>query len=104
MRHTHTPHTDGTVLYRPLLPLLLLLLRQQIPQRQIVDNVLHVLDPIFETIAFPAQYVVLQIEDLEAGMDVLDELIDEQRTFVVAERDGIARETSLQTCQDREWG
>jgi hypothetical protein len=74
---------------------LFLLLWQQVPQRQIVHDILNVLDPVLEPIAPTAQAVVLEVENLEACMQVLNELVDQQRTLVVAESDSIASEAGL---------
>lgn len=63
--------------------LLLLLLRQKIPQRQVIHNILNVLDPVLEPVTAAAQAVVLQIENLEAGEQILHELVDQQGTLVV---------------------
>lgn len=71
------------------------LFRDQVAQREIIDNILDILHSVLESIAPPAQDVVLQVEDLEACEDVLDELIDENRSLIIAESDGIARKTSL---------
>jgi hypothetical protein len=73
----------------------LLLFWHQVPQRQIVHDILDILDPVLEPIATAAQTVVLEVEDLEASVQVLDELVDQQRTLVVAEGDSIASETCL---------
>lgn len=75
----------------------LLLLGQQIPQREIVHNILHILDPVLQSITAAAQAVVLQVEDLEASKEVLDELIDEERTLVVTKSDRVACKASLST-------
>jgi hypothetical protein len=73
----------------------LLLLRHQVPQRQIIHDVFDIFDPVLQTIATASQTVVLEVEDLEACMQVLDELIDQQRTLVIAEGDSITSETCL---------
>jgi hypothetical protein len=78
-----------------LLLLLLALLRHQVPQRQIVHHIFDVLDPVLQPIAAAAQAIVLEVEHLEARMQVLDELVDEQRTLVVTESDGIACKAGL---------
>jgi hypothetical protein len=74
---------------------LLLLLRHQIPQRQIVHHILHILDPVLQPIAATPQAIVLQVENLEASVQILDELIDEQRALVVAESDSVTCKTCL---------
>jgi hypothetical protein len=62
---------------------LLLLLRHQIPQREIIHDILHILDPVLQPVAAAAQAVVLEVEDLETSMQVLDKLVDEQWTLVI---------------------
>ena len=79
---------------RPLL-LLLALLGQQVPQRQIVDNVLHILDSVLQSVAAAAQAIVLEVEDLETRVQVLDELVDEKRTLVITKSDGVTCKTCL---------
>lgn len=85
--------------------LLFSLLGDEISQRQIVDNILHIFDPVFEAVATTAQTVVLEIEHLEAGVQILDKLVDQKRTLVVTKRDSIACKTCLSllmkisTCQ-----
>lgn len=76
----------------------LLLLRQQIPQRKIIHNILHILDSVLETIAAAAQAVILQIQNLEAGEQVLHELVDQYGTLVVTKRNSIACQSSLCKC------
>jgi hypothetical protein len=71
------------------------LLRQQIPQREIVHNILHILDPVLESITAAAQAVVLEVEDLESREQVLDKLVDENGTLIVTERDGVAGKARL---------
>jgi hypothetical protein len=71
------------------------LLRQQVPQREIVHYILHVLDPVLEPIAAAAQAVVLEVEDLESRKQVLDKLVDENGTLIVTERDGVAGKARL---------
>jgi hypothetical protein len=56
---------------------LLLLLRHQIPQRQIIHDVLDILDPVLQAIATATQAVVLEVEHLEPSVQVLDELVDQ---------------------------
>lgn len=76
-------------------PHLLLLLRHQVPQRQIIHHILHILDPVLQPVAATSQAVVFQVKNLEASMQVLDELVDEQRALVVAERDSITCKACL---------
>jgi len=63
---------------------LLLLLRHQVPQREVVHDILHVLDPVLQPVAAAAQAVVLEVENLKASVQILDELVDEERALVVA--------------------
>lgn len=48
----------------------------QIPQGQIIDDILDLLDIVLDAIAPPSQRIILQVQDLEAGVDILDELAD----------------------------
>lgn len=73
----------------------LLLFGQQIPQRKIIDDILHILDPVLEPVTPTAQAVVLQVQDLEASKQILDKLIDQQRALVVTKSDGVACKTRL---------
>lgn len=61
-----------------------LVLWQQAAQAQIVDHILNFLDAVLDAVAALPQRVVLEVEDLEAGVDVFDELCDLQGTAVVA--------------------
>jgi hypothetical protein len=56
---------------------LFLFLRHQVPQRQIIDNVFDILDPVLQAIAAAAQAVIFEVEHLEASVQVLDKLVDE---------------------------
>lgn len=75
--------------------LVLRLLLDQVPQREIIDDVLHILDAVLDGIAPLTQGIVLQIQDLEAGVEILDELVDEQRPLVVAHGDRVAGKAGL---------
>ena len=78
-----------------LLSSCLLLLGQQVPQRKIIHNILHILNPVLEPVTTPAQAVVLQVENLEASKQILDELVDQKGTLVVTKCNGIACKTRL---------
>jgi hypothetical protein len=75
---------------------LLGLLWHEVPQRQIVDDILHVLDPVLEPIAAAAQAVVFEVENLESREQVFDKLVDENGTLVVAKCDGVACKSRLE--------
>lgn len=62
----------------------LLILRQQTPQTKIVHHILDLLDAVLNPVTALPQRVVLEVEDLEAGVHVFDELRDLQRAAVVA--------------------
>jgi hypothetical protein len=66
--------------------LLRLLCRDQIPQRQIVHHILDLLDGILDGIHPLPQDVVLEVEHLEPGMQVLDEPANLHRHGGVAQR------------------
>lgn len=61
-----------------------LVLRKQSTQAQVIDHILNLLDAVLDAITTLPQRIVLEIEYLEAGMDVLDELRNLQRSTVVA--------------------
>jgi len=65
--------------------LLHLVSREEVPQRQIIDNILHLLDSILDRVDPLPQDVVLEVEHLEAGVEVLDEGADPHRQLRVAE-------------------
>ena len=75
-----------------------LVFRRQPSQTQIVHHILHFLDPILDAITALPERVVLQVQDLEARVDVLDELADLQRPAIVSQRDRVARKASLKKC------
>jgi hypothetical protein len=87
-------HAHRNIL-RTLLLLLLALLGYQVSQREIVHYILHILDPVLQPVAAAAQAVVLEVEDLETRVQVLDELVDEKRTLIITESDGITCEACL---------
>ena len=51
-----------------------LLVLDQAAQADVVHHILHLLDPVLDPIASLPQRVVLEVQDLEPGVDVLDEL------------------------------
>ena len=63
-----------------------LILRKQSTQAQVIDHVFNFLHAVLDTIATLPQRIILEIEYLKAGMDVLDELSNLQRSTVIAER------------------
>jgi hypothetical protein len=99
-RHIHVSFSFSIAAHRsPLtahrLLRLLLLLWHQVPQRQVIHDILDVLDPVLQPVAAAAQAVVLEVEDLEARVQILDKLVDEQRSLIVAQGDGITSEAGL---------
>jgi hypothetical protein len=79
----------------PQLLSLSILLRHQIPQRQVIHHVLDILDPVLQPVAAAAQAVVLEVKNLETGVQVLDKLVDKKRSLVVAQSNGIASKAGL---------
>jgi len=61
----------------------------QIPQRQIIHNILNLLDTIFDAITSPPQGIILEIQNLKASVDVLDELTDLKWSLVISQCDTI---------------
>lgn len=66
-----------------------LLLRNQAAKREIVDNVLHALHVILYSVDALAEDVVLEVQQLEPGEEVLDETADLDREGEVAQRDRV---------------
>jgi hypothetical protein len=58
--------------------------RNQIPQGQVVHHILDILELILEAIGSLSQSVVLQVQHLEAGVQVPDETTDTTRTSKVS--------------------
>jgi hypothetical protein len=79
---------------------LLGLLGHQIAKREVIHDILHVLDPVLQPVALSPQDIVLQVQDLEAGVYILDELVDEERALVVAECDSVACKAGLCNLSD----
>lgn len=73
------------------------LLRNEVSQRQIVHHVLDLAHLVLDRVAASAESVVLQIQKLKAGKEILDELADEHRTLVVPKRDRVTSEARLKT-------
>jgi hypothetical protein len=77
----------------------------QIADNQIVADVLHLLDVVLEPVAPAPERVVLEVEHLEAGVDVLDKRADQLRPLEVALGDGIGHQSawllSVRTCPQR---
>jgi hypothetical protein len=67
-----------------------LLLPQQASQTQIIHHILYILDPVLDAITALPQNIVLEVEDLEAGMHVFDELADLQWTPIVTQSHAVA--------------
>ena len=72
-------------------PVHLLLTRplHEAPQTQIVDHVLNPLDIILDSIGTLAQNIVLEVEDLEPGEQVLDKRANNERHVKVTEGNGV---------------
>lgn len=94
---------DLTITAKLSLELLLLHLvsRDQIAQGKIVDHVFHLLDGVLDRVDALTQDVVLQIEHLEAGVEILDEGADLDCHLVVAQRDRVHGQ-SAQLIDDRD--
>ena len=71
----------------------LLLLGQQTSQAEIVDNVFNFLDLVLDAIATLSQRIILQVQDLEAGVHILDELGNLHRPPVISQCDRVPRKT-----------
>lgn len=78
------------------MPDVLLLLGHKTSEAQIVHHILDFLDAILDTVRPLTKRVVLEVQDLEPGVEVLDELCNVNRTGVVALGDTVASKTGLQ--------
>lgn len=58
--------------------------RHKISQREVVYHILNLLHIVFDAIASPPKRVVFQIEDLEAGVEVLDKPADLKWPLIIA--------------------
>ena len=67
----------------------------QIADNQVVADVLHLLDVVLEPVAPAPERVVLEVEHLEAGVDVLDKRADQLRPLEVALGDGVGHQPGL---------
>jgi len=70
-------------------------LRNQSSETQIINDIFHLSHFVLDAVTPSSQRVILEVENLETGMKVFDELADHQWSLVVAERHRIARKTSL---------
>jgi hypothetical protein len=50
---------------------------------------------ILDAVGAPSQRIVLQIQNLEAGMDIFHKMADGKRTMVIAERNGVDSKARL---------
>lgn len=66
--------------------------RHEPPQAQIIHDILDSLDVVLDRVAALPQNVVLEVEQLEAGKQVLDKGRNGQRQGKVAVRDGVGGE------------
>lgn len=57
---------------------------------------------ILDSITLPAQHVVLEVEELKAGEEVLDESADADGEVNIAHGDGVHGETAELVCQVRQ--
>src|SRR5437868_2267984 len=81
------PQAAIASIYLPSCPTSLLRLggREQVPKREVINNILHLLDGVLDRVDSFAQNVVLEVEHLEAGVEVLDEGADPHGQLRVAE-------------------
>lgn len=71
-----------------------MLLRDQIPQRQVVHYILGLLDGVLDRVDPLAENIVFEVEDLEAGVQILDEAADLNGQGRVAQRDAVHRQAA----------
>lgn len=73
----------------------LLLLWHQSSQTEIVDHILNLLDTVLDAIRPLTKRIVLEVQNLEAGMDMLDEFGNRDWARVIALSDAVAGKTGL---------
>lgn len=73
----------------------LLLLGDETSKAKIIHNIFDFLDTVLDTVGSLAKRIILKIQDLESGMEMLDELCNVHRTRVVTLSYAIASETCL---------
>lgn len=66
------------------------ILCQQSTQTKVVDHILHFFHLVLDSVAPLPQAVVLEVENLEAGVNVFDELADLQWAAIVSQCDRVA--------------
>lgn len=54
---------------------------------------------VLDTVASSSQGIILEVQDLEAGVEILDELTDLHRSLVISESHRVDREARLQFAQ-----
>lgn len=64
---------------------------QQPPQTQIINHILHLLNPILYPITPLPQTIILQIQNLEPRMHILNKLSNLLRSLIIPKRDTIPR-------------
>lgn len=69
--------------------------RNQIPQRQIVHNILNLANLVLQTITTAPKAVVFEVQELEAGMQIFNELAYEQGPRIIAQCYRISSEACL---------
>ena len=65
------------------------LTRNQVPQRQVIHHVFNLLDVVLDAVDTLSELVVLQVEQLEASVDVLDEGADAHGQLAVSQGHGV---------------
>lgn len=73
----------------------LLLLGHKASEAEIIHNIFDFLDAVLDAIRSLAERIVLEVQNLESGMQVLDELCNVNRTRVVTLSHTVASETCL---------
>lgn len=68
--------------------------RDELAQREVVDNVLYLLHVVLDGVDPLAKNVVLQVEQLEAGVEILDKLGDLHSQLIITESDRVGGETA----------
>ena len=64
------------------------------PQAQIIDHLLDLLDLVLDTITSPPQAIVFQVQNLEAGVQLIHKLADLEWSCEVTESDTVRCEAA----------
>lgn len=78
--------------------------RNQLPHSKIVNNLLRLLDSVFDAVDALAQRIVLEVEQEEASEELLDERLDLDSLVKILECNAVGRETAELVAEHGEGG